>query len=246
MDGQQQNAGQQNAGEQQNTGQQQQQPQTYQQQPQQQQQQQPEKQQQVQSEVGRMHAAMDGNQQIVHATLLGKWGQGRWGEGEKYHLRITVQANNDTDILSGVQQAARDVLRRYSIPGSLMKRTYFSRPAKADECGEVDMMGRVPVHEIDPGQETIASALEWNKANGLDSEIWISLGGRGAGGAGGAAGAARVAGVPAEVLKVEMVDESYWFNEKDLEYVERWSGRDKHFSRAEGGVWWPCAPPEGR
>jgi hypothetical protein len=175
-----------------------------------------------QSEAGQMPGSMDGNQQIVNVTMLGKW-------SEEYHLRITVQAQNDTDTLSDAVQAAKEVLRKYGIPGSLMKRTYFSAPTEAEEWGEVDTINPIPVHEIDVKQATIKSALQWNDSKGLQSsEVWIAFAGRrGAGGAAGAAGAvdaadaARVAGAPAKVLKVEVLGESE-FSATTLEFCRNY------------------------
>ena len=165
---------------------------------------------------------------------------GKWGF-DKYHLKFTVRGEQSTATLSGVQEAAKEILKRYGMPHLYTRCMYWSTPAAVAFLSSDE---EEPERKIDPRQETIASGLQWNAANGLSDELWVAFG-KGEKGAAGAVDTARVAGVPAEVLKVERVDESDWCSERDLEYVKLWSGRDKGFSRVEGGVWWPCAPPEG-
>ena len=222
---------------------------------QQQQPQQPEKQREKQpeeqSEAGQMPGAMDGNLLVVHTTMRGKWGSDQHG------LRMEVLAQKPTDTLFGVKSAAKKILGIYGIPGKYTRCTYqTSAPAESSDEEDTDSNNTMPEREIDPEQETIASALQWNAANGLPpNEVWVAFdkrekGAGGAGGAGGAAGAAgavdaaRVAGVPAEVVKVERLHESYWCSRCDLDWVRKY-GRTEQFAREEGGVWLPHPTPKG-
>ena len=219
-----------------------------QQQPQQSEEQEQQQQPEQQSEMPR---AMDGNLLVVHTTMRGKWGSDQHG------LRMEVLAQKPTDTLFGVKSAAKKILWMYGIPGKYTRCTYqTSAPAESSDEEDTDSNNTMPEREIDPEQETIASALQWNAANGLPpNEVWVAFdkrekGAGGAGGAGGAAGAAgavdaaRVAGVPAEVVKVERLHESYWCSRCDLDWVRKY-GRTEQFAREEGGVWLPHPTPKG-